>query len=1027
MINKIFSLFLLVVTLFLSQQVYSAPRLPSENRECATCHIMWLKDFKRNDIETLVPYEPKPVVKTGKQDVASTEAMCFSCHDGFVLESRSLWESGKHAHPVGQKPSEKISIPIVDGKNLFPLNDEGRVYCGTCHSAHGVDWDDKESTIFMRVSDVDGQLCMACHKEKTNGPESGSHPVLKKVHHKPEELVKAGAKFGKKDEVLCRTCHKPHAAPEKKLLRLKNSKSELCGQCHDDRYGETMADAARMKTHPVNIKPENAHIPESLLKAGAKHGGDGEVVCQSCHRPHDAKSKQGLLVKKNDNGLLCQSCHQDKKTVLNSKHDMNLVDKDSENSRGEKVKDNGACSACHVPHKGNGPKMWSRTLDKNIEDKNGPMAALCLSCHVEKGLAEKHTVGQFSHPVGVDVKNLGHKVSLPTFGKDGLKWTDVMEGKVSCASCHDPHQWDANNKHLKAKPGDKGDNTNRFLRVANGAGAELCKTCHIDKWNITGSKHDMRLMAPRSKNSQGQTVFESSLCGACHLVHNANGSKLWARSNLEGEGTGYVACIGCHNENGLAKKKTLGTHSHPLNVEVNKLGIKASRDKWRSTKQSSKDKSDLNENIVALPLYDKKGYPADQDGHVGCGTCHDPHNWSVLADKKNENENVKDIDGDANSSFLRIADNGQSQLCVNCHQDKKTVFLTKHDLTEQTIKHSVGDKNKSAEPVIKENVKGACLHCHRPHNAGENALWSRPLSEAETPVGKMCGSCHQKDNIAGKKLPGNHTHPVGVDIGDLENHKAIPLFDDEGNRTEYASLIDCASCHNAHQWDPNNNQNKRSSLAKEEGDTTNSFLRASANKNSELCVRCHSDKKMIVGTDHDFSKAAVNTLSQKRDVSGVCGQCHVPHHGVSDLYLWAQPLGKGQDPVEQRCRSCHAEFKQAADKNPEAGQHPKQINIWSTELRQQIHEDKELADIRAFDDEGRQTAFGAVTCASCHNPHQWQALHQQVNKGENKEGNVLNSFLRNEDSRNIVCADCHGQDGLYRYKYFHSKSTHKAK
>ncbi|MCK4710119.1 MAG: cytochrome c3 family protein, partial [Gammaproteobacteria bacterium] len=375
--SRIASLVILLMSLFLSQQLLSAPRLPSENRECATCHIMWLKDFKRKNVKTLIPYDPKPVVKTGKQDVASTEDMCFSCHDGFMLESRSLWESGKHAHPVGQKPSDKITIPIEDGKNLFPMNDEGRMYCGTCHSAHGVDWDDEESSIFMRVRDVDGQLCMACHKDKTKGPKTGSHPVQKKVHHKPEALVKSGAKFGRKNEVVCQSCHKPHAAPEKKLLRIKNQNSELCGQCHDDRYGQTMADAALMKTHPVNIKPDQAKIPKSLLKAGAKHGGEGEVICQSCHRPHDAKSKQGLLVKKNDEGVLCQSCHQDKKTVLNTKHDMRLVDKDLKNSRGQKVKDEGACSACHLPHEGAGAKMWARQVDKNEE----PMAALCFSCH----------------------------------------------------------------------------------------------------------------------------------------------------------------------------------------------------------------------------------------------------------------------------------------------------------------------------------------------------------------------------------------------------------------------------------------------------------------------------------------------------------------------------------------------------------------------------------------------------------------------------------------------------------------------
>ena len=1017
--KRVLSLIVCLLSLLLSQKTYSAPRLPSANRECATCHIMWLNEFKQNNVETLIPYEPEPVVKTGKQDVASTDDMCFSCHDGFVLDSRALWKKGKHAHPVGQKPSKKITIPIVDGKNLFPMNKDGKMYCGTCHTAHGVDWDDKESALFMRVRDVDGELCMACHKDKTKGPHKGSHPVQKKVHHKPQSLVKAGAKFTKDNKIVCQSCHQPHAASEKKLLRLENKNSELCAQCHDDRHGTTMADAARLKTHPVNIKPKQAKIPAGLLNSGAKHGENGEVICQSCHQPHNAKNKKALLVMKNTTGALCQTCHLDKKSVLNSKHDMNLVDKHSKNIRGQKVKDEGACSACHVPHKGSAAKMWARPVKKG-DIKHDPMAALCLSCHKKEGLAEKHTVGKFSHPVGVDIKRLGRKVPLPTFGKDGLKWQDVMQGKVSCASCHNPHQWDPKNKHFKVEPGEKGSNKTKFLRIANNSEAALCKTCHKEKWNIASSKHDMRLMAPDAKNKEGQTAEESGLCGACHIVHNANGSKLWARDNLSGNGTGYIACIGCHNEKGLAKKKTLGKHSHPVNVDVKNLGIDARFDKWEVTKNDKRSGIKKTEKLTPLPLYNASGMPADHDGRVGCGTCHDPHNWSVTKQTKNKNVDVAKTEGNSNTSFLRIQDKGTSKLCVNCHNDKESVFLTKHDFTDKPSKAPAG-KNKV------KNAKGACLHCHRPHNAGPNALWAKPAGKGETANARMCAGCHEKGKSAGKKLPGNHTHPVGVSLGELKSHKDLPLFDKRGNKTDDANMVDCASCHNAHQWDPENIDNRNISLLNKEGDASNSFLRMTASKNSALCVSCHEDKKTIFGTDHDLDKNSQNSLKQKRDVSGLCGQCHVPHQGEEQSYLWAQALGKGQDAIEQRCRSCHASQKSAENKNPKQGQHPEQIKMWSTALRQKIFKNKNLPDIRVFDKQGKQTEFGQITCASCHNPHQWQAIHSTVTKGKNQEGDVMSSFLRNNDSRNIVCADCHDQDGLYRYKYFHSDSTHKPK
>ncbi|MDH5393137.1 MAG: cytochrome c3 family protein [Gammaproteobacteria bacterium] len=986
---------------------------------------MWLKAFKREQVQTLVPYEPKPVVKTGRQDVASTEDMCFSCHDGFVLDSRSLWQSGKHAHPVGQKPSAKINIPIEDGKNLFPLNDDGRMYCGTCHTAHGVDWDDKESPAFMRVRDVDGQLCMACHTEKTKGAKKGFHPVLKKVHHKPEGLLQAGAKFGRKKEVICQSCHKAHVSPNKKLLLVENKKSELCGQCHDDRYGESMADAAHLKTHPVNVIPKKAKIAEQLIKAGAKQGVNGEVICQTCHRPHNAKTSQGLLLQKNENGILCQSCHTDKKTLLDSKHDMTLVDEEAKNIRDQTVKEAGACSACHLPHKGEGPKMWARAIDKNLE----PMAALCLSCHDKNGLADKHTVGEFSHPVGVDVKRLGRKVPLPTFSEEGVKWQDVIQGKVSCASCHDPHQWDPNDKHNKAEPGDKGDSSNRFLRIANSADAPLCKTCHKEKWNVTDSKHDLRLTAPDAENALGQNVDESGICAACHLVHNANGSKLWARDKLSGNGTGYIACLGCHNENGLAKDKTLGKHTHPVNVDMKRLGIHTEHGKWQIIQDNKNSQSKDSSQLTFLPLYDKKGLPADNDGRVGCGTCHDPHNWTVKKKVADDDIDITKVEGDANNSFLRIADSGSSQLCLNCHVDKKTVLLSKHDLSETELKHNQSAVEDDELPAANSsgNVQGACLHCHQPHNAGPNALWSRPLGKAKTPVAKLCMSCHQENEIAGKKLTTGHNHPLGVNIGEMTRHKELPLFDSKGDQSADADRLDCASCHNAHQWNPDDKMSRSPPLLDEEGDASNSFLRIAAHADSDLCIRCHEDKKMIIGTDHDFDKKSVNTLKQKRDVSGLCGQCHVPHQGESALYLWAQPLGKGQDAVEQRCRSCHDEKKMAANKDPKQGRHPKDVKIWSTELRQAIHKGKTIPDIRAFNEEGKQTAYGSITCASCHNPHQWQAFHNKASSKNNDEGNVMTSFLRNNDSQNIVCADCHGGDGLFRYKYFHSESTHSGK
>ena len=104
--------------------------------------------------------------------------------------------------------------------------------------------------------------------------------------------------------------------------------------------------------------------------------------------------------------------------------------------------------------------------------------------------------------------------------------------------------------------------------------------------------------------------------------------------------------------------------------------------------------------------------------------------------------------------------------------------------------------------------------------------------------------------------------------------------------------------------------------------------------------------------------------------------------------------------------------------------HPENINIWSTELREQIRQ-TQAANIPVYDKAGKRTAFGSITCASCHNSHQWNAAEAKEGSGKNEEGNAKTSFLRADKTNNIVCVDCHGQDSLFRYKYFHGESSHK--
>ena len=60
--------------------------------------------------------------------------------------------------------------------------------------------------------------------------------------------------------------------------------------------------------------------------------------------------------------------------------------------------------------------------------------------------------------------------------------------------------------------------------------------------------------------------------------------------------------------------------------------------------------------------------------------------------------------------------------------------------------------------------------------------------------------------------------------------------------------------------------------------------------------------------------------------------------------------------------------------------------------------------------------------------HFHQAWQPKINKrgnGKECEGDAMNSFLRNKNSELIICADCHGADAIFRYKYFHGETLRK--
>ena len=196
---------------------------------------------------------------------------------------------------------------------------------------------------------------------------------------------------------------------------------------------------------------------------------------------------------------------------------------------------------------------------------------------------------------------------------------------------------------------------------------------------------------------------------------------------------------------------------------------------------------------------------------------------------------------------------------------------------------------------------------------------------------------------------------------------------------------------------------------------TNTSALVMQHTDGQLCDSCHEDLTQVIDTKHDLRHSASDSHNLQKEspkTAGLCGSCH-SLHSAKNLFLYnAATLQQGDDDILERdklCLACHNDKGIAKDKAIKDFSHPYQDLILRSEILPLVDKHEKISE------------FGKIACITCHNPHQWQPGQQQ-NKTQ-KEGTILNSFLRHKGIESTFCADCHGLETILKYKYYHDENS----
>lgn len=214
---------------------------------------------------------------------------------------------------------------------------------------------------------------------------------------------------------------------------------------------------------------------------GAANPGIGFIgaeTCQECHEVQYATYAKSVHFHKSIKGPqsqdACETCHGEGAMHVEKGggRDVDIFTFDNDVAANDK---SAKCLTCH--YRTPGMDLW----DQGAHKRNDVSCDACHELHSEDG-SQKPKEPEVCFGCHKDVKISANKRSHHP----------ILEGKVSCSSCHDPH-----------------GSLNKGMVKSDDA-QQLCYTCHADKRGPSVWEHP-----PVEEN-----------CQSCHTVHGSNHAKL---------------------------------------------------------------------------------------------------------------------------------------------------------------------------------------------------------------------------------------------------------------------------------------------------------------------------------------------------------------------------------------------------------------------------------------------------------------------------------------------------------------------